>query len=373
MKSIEKIVLTSNSSWNLFNFRLGLIRELIKRGYIVVVLTPKDNYSIKLEEEGCIFEDIDIWNSSINPLNDLRTLFSYCAKIKNIAPNLILTYTAKTNIYCSIATRFLGIPTINNITGIGSGFLRGLYLRSFLTLLYKFALRKSHLVFFQNQEDLNLFDSLKITKKLNTKLIPGSGINIRYFEEFEKGTNPRKNSFIFLMISRIIKDKGVREFVDAARKVKKKFPNSFFKILGNHKSDNISSINKEILDKWKREKVVEFVEFSNDIRPHICNSDCIVLPSYREGLPKSLLEGMIMEKPIIASDVPGCKELVINDFNGYLCKVRNEEDLAKQMIKMLNLSESDRIKMGLNGKKFVEEKYDENFIIDVYLEEISKL
>ena len=152
MKSIEKIVLTSNSSWNLFNFRLGLIRELIKRGFIVVVLTPKDNYSIKLEEEGCIFEDIDIWNSSINPLNDLRTLFSYFEKIKNIAPNLILTYTAKTNIYCSIATRFLGIPTINNITGIGSGFLRGLCLRSFLTLLYKFALRKSHLVFFLPSE-----------------------------------------------------------------------------------------------------------------------------------------------------------------------------------------------------------------------------
>ena len=367
----KNILLTTNSSWNVVNFRSGLIKEISKSNFNFVVACPDDGYSKMIHSYNCKFVNTPIDSSGLNPFRDLITIFYYIYILRRYKIDLVLSFTIKPNIYSSIAAKILNTPSIVNITGIGSAFINKNWLERLSTSLYRFALSKTKLVFFQNQDDMELFISKNIAKQERSKIIPGSGVNIDFFEKF-KTKHKEKNFFCFIMISRLIVDKGLKEFLEASRLVKEKHPEIKFQILGK-KDSNISSIDEHNLNQYIEENVVEILDFTDDVRGSIHSADCVVLPSYREGLPKSLLEAMAMSKPILASDVPGCRNLVVDGENGFLFEVKNANALAQAMLKIFNLDHTKILEMGKFGKKFVTENFNEKDVISIYSREIDRI
>ena len=329
-----KIIISINTSWNIYNFRSGLVTFLKKEGHEVIAVAPKDDYSQKLESElGCKFYPIDMDNKGSNPVKDIFLTFSYLKLFKKIKPDVILQYTIKPNIYGSIAARLLSIPTINNVSGLGTIFINPNNITSKVALmLYRFAFKFPKRVFFQNNDDLELFIDFNLVKKEISDVLPGSGVDL---EKFKYSKKEKKEKFIFLMISRILYDKGIVEFIDAAREIKSKYKNVEFQILGMH-DESKGSIPKVKFKKWQEEGIVNYLGVTDDVVSKIITADCVVLPSYREGTPKTLLESLAVGRPIVTTNAPGCKETVINGENGYLCEIKNSKSLESQLIKIIN-------------------------------------
>jgi len=363
----RKIVLSSNTSWSIFNFRFGLIKELLKN-YEVIVVAPKDEYSEKLIDLGCKYYDIYIDRKGTNPINDLKAFWQYYRLYKKIKPDITLHFTIKPNIYGNFASQLLRIPVINNITGLGTLFIKKNFITYLAEIMYKIAFRNSF-VFFQNKEDKELFVQKKLVKRYD--VLPGSGINVEKFKPIK--IEKKDNIFKFLLIARMIWDKGVREYVEAAKFVRQKYKNVEFLLLGPVGVDNPTAIPKEQIDKWQKEGLVKYLGTTDDVRNMIAMADCVVLPSYREGMPKALLEAAAMEKPLIATNIAGCKEVVEDGINGYLCRVKDSKDLADKMEKMLNLSEDKRRAMGKAGRQKIINQFDENIVIKKYLKIISQI
>jgi len=365
-----RIAVLINTSWNIYNFRLELLRALKAKGHNIICIAPYDSYSNKLKEEGFEYYDIKINNKGTNPFEDVKLIYDYYRLFKKTKPDVVLGYTIKPNIYGSIATGFLRIPTISNITGLGTVFLKKSFSSKLAKILYKLALSKNK-VFFQNRDDLNIFLKQKLVKKGNVDLLPGSGINLQKFKPIPIVKN--NNQFKFLLIARLIKDKGVLEYVNAARMIKKIYTNVNFLIIGAIWLDNPSAIYVDELISWQREGIIDYLGTTDNIKEEISKVDCVVLPSYREGTPRTLLEAASMAKPIIATNVAGCREVVDDGVNGFLCRVRDYKDLAKSMEKMINLPEKDRIIMGQNGRKKMENEFDEKFVIQKYLNVLEQI
>ena len=379
-----KIAISINTTWNIYNFRLGLIKALLDKGYEVYAISPYDEYAKKLEGIGVKHIDIKINNKGTNPIEDIKLIKSYYKIFKTIKPDVILFYTIKPNIYGSLAAVILGIPVISNISGLGTVFLNNNLSSKIARLLYKVALKIPKKVFFQNSYDKDLFIKLKLVDVSKTDIIPGSGINTNKFKPLQVISNNDSKKIKFLFIGRLLKDKGLIEYVEAARAIRNgelKFENRElereiyknieFHILGAFYSGNPTAITENEMEIWEKENIVKYLETSDNVKVVIANYDCIVLPSYREGLSRVLLEAASMAKPIIATNVPGCKEVVENGVNGFLCKVKDSNDLAKKMIKIFNLSKEERIKMGQAGREKVIKEFDEKIVIDKYMEEIS--
>ncbi len=370
MKNCErkKIVLSSNTSWSIFNFRFGLIEELLKN-YKVIVVAPKDKYSEKLIDLGCKYYDIYIDRKGTNPINDLKTFWQYYRLYKKIKPNIALHFTIKPNIYGNLASQLLGIPVVNNITGLGTLFIKKNFITYLVEIMYKIAFRNSF-VFFQNREDKELFVQKNLVKRYD--VLPGSGINTEKFKPIK--IEKKDNIFRFLLIARMIWDKGIGEYVEAAKIIKQKYKDVEFLLLGPVGVDNPTAIPKEQIDKWQKEELVKYLGTTDDIKSEIAKVDCVVLPTYyREGVPRVLLEAAAMEKPLIATNIAGCKEVVEDGINGYLCRVKDSEDLADKMEKMLNLSEDKRKAMGKAGRQKITNQFDENIVIKKYLKIISQI
>ena len=361
----KKIVLSSNTSWSIFNFRFGLIKELLKN-YEVIVVAPKDKYSEKLINLGCKYYDIYIDRKGTNPINDLKTFWQYYRLYKKIKPDITLHFTIKPNIYGNFASQLLRIPVVNNITGLGTLFIKKNFITYLAEIMYKIALRNSF-VFFQNKEDKELFVQKNLVKRYD--VLPGSGVNTKKFKPIK--IEKKDNIFRFLLIARMIWDKGIGEYVEAAKIIKQKYKNVEFLLLGPVRVDNPTTIPKEQIDKWQKEGLVKYLGTTNDVKNIITKVDCVVLPSYREGISRVLLEAAAMEKPLIATNIAGCKEVVEDGINGYLCKVKDVKDLADKMEKMLNLSEDKRKEMGKAGRKKMIKEFDERIVIEKYLEAIS--
>jgi len=288
-------------------------------------------------------------------------------------PDLILTYTIKPTLYCSIAAKIFKIPIINNITGLGSSFIDNNWLTNIIIFMYRFSLSKSHLIFFQNKDDCALFREKRILNNQKFDVIPGSGINMNFFKVDRGIQIKNKDDFIFLMISRVMRDKGVVEFVDAAKMIKKSRPNIKFKILGEIDLSANSGISASKINLWKSESDVEFLGKVEDVKDYISRSSCVVLPSYREGLPRALLEASALEKPIVATDVPGCRDVVDDGMNGYLCTIKDHADLAEKMIRVVLLSNDMRAAMGVYGRKKVKAEFNETIVINKYANAIASL
>lgn len=367
---MKKIVISSNTSWNIYNFRLNLIREIKKRGYKVIVVSPYDKYSDLLKKEFDYY-DVFLNNKSINPLDDLKTIINYFNIYKEIKPDLALHFTVKPNIYGNMACKLLHIKTINNISGLGSAFIRDNFITKIVKTLYKFSLKNSSKIFFQNEDDLNLFVNLNIIKKNKADIIPGSGVDI---EKFKPVNCKKKNDiFTFLMVSRVVKDKGVLEYLEACKLLKEKGYKIECQLIGSFYLDNPTAISKEYIKKYEEKDIITYLGVTDNIKDIIAKADCIVLPSYREGTSRVLLESASMAKPIITTNVPGCKEVVDDGLNGFLCEVKNAKDLADKMEKMLNLSEEERNAMGQKGREKIIKEFDEKIVISKYLNTIEEL
>ena len=368
----KKILISLNTAWNLLNFRAGLIGGLISSGYELVAVAPKDEYASKLELLGCRFVHLEMDNQGTHPIRDLLLLWRYFRLIKTEKPDLCLFYTVKPNVYGSLASRLCGIPFINNVSGLGAVFIQGGWLRRFVSALYRLAFRNSNRVFFQNRDDLVLFLENKLVKVALTDILPGSGINLHHFAPAgDANRKPLSSQFRFLLIARMLKDKGVIEYVNAAKLLKDSQVKVEFCLLGFLDVQNPAAISSEQMKEWTDQGFVKYLGMSDDVRKHIASADCVVLPSYREGTPRTLLEAAAMGKPIITTDVVGCKEVVEHGVNGFLCEVKNAQDLALKMKEMLLLSENQRRLMGENGRLKMEKEFDEKIVIQKYLQAID--
>lgn len=365
----KTIAIVINTSWNIYNFRIGLLSALQRDGYRIVAIAPRDEYSEKLQALGFEYYDIDINNKGTNPLEDVKLIRAFYRLYKCVKPDVLLHYTIKPNIYGTIAARLAGVPVISNISGLGTVFLDHSVSSKVARLLYKLALRFPYKVFFQNTEDRTLFVDSKLVAEGETGVLPGSGIDTSRFLPIDVLSD--SSSFSFLFIARLVKDKGLLEYVEAARLLKGRYPEVMFKVLGAFYPGNPTAITEDEMAGWVREGVIEYLGTSNDVPSLIAQVDCVVLPSYREGLSRVLLEAASMAKPIVTTDVPGCRDVVDDGANGFLCEVRNARDLAAQMEKMIELEPVERVQMGQKGREKVVLKFGEGLVIEAYRGAIS--
>jgi len=375
-KQNKKIIISLNTSWNIYNFRLNLARALKVNGYEIDLVAPFDEYSDKLKDE---FEYHHIYmnNKGTNPKEDMKTLIGFYKLYKKIKPDVVLNYTIKPNIYGNIACGLLGIKTINNISGLGTVFIKESFVTKVVKWLYKYSLIKSSKVFFQNSDDKDLFVENRLVDFGKCGLLPGSGIDTNKFMPVE--CKKEDNTFRFLLIARMLKDKGIVEYVEAAKiieNLKLKIENYSkveFQLLGSLDAVNNTAISKEQMQEWVDAGFVSYLGVTDDVKEFIQKADCVVLPSYREGTPRTLLESASMSKPIVTTNVVGCKEVVDDRVNGYLCEVRNAGDLAEKMEMMLQLSKDERKAMGEAGRAKMINEFNESIVIEKYLEVLKQL
>jgi len=366
---IKKIVICSNTFWSIYNFRLNLAKNLKRNGYKVILVAPKDGYMDKLKDE---FDCYVIYmnNKGTNPIQDLKTTIEFYKLYKKIKPSIVLNFTIKPNIYGTIACSLLNIKSINNIAGLGNLFINQNFITKIAKFLYKYSQNKANKIFFQNKDDYEMFIKEKIVEKVKCDILPGSGVDIEKFKPIE--IEKKDNIFKFLLIARMIWDKGIGEYIEAAKIIKQKYNNLEFFLLGAVGVNNPSAISKHQIQEWEKADIVKYLGTTDNVKKEISKVDCIVLPSfYREGTPRTLLESAAMAKPIITTNNVGCKDVVDDGINGYLCKVKNSKDLADKMEKMLNLSEKERIKMGLKGREKIIKEFDEKIVINKYLNIIN--
>ncbi len=363
-----RIAIVLNTSWNIYNFRMNFIRALQAEGHEVHTIAPKDDYTHFLTEAGCVHHQVRMDSRGANPIKDSALIFELWSIYKKVRPDVILHYTIKPNIYGTIAASILKIPVINNVCGLGTIFLKNNLVSKIAILLYKWSFRFPKKVFFQNPDDLALFISKKLIRPEIADLVPGSGIDLSRFAPTEF---KRNKSFTFLLISRLISDKGILEYVEAVKKLKTAGIDARFQILGATDPKHKRGIKLKVIDSWIRGGTIEYLGTTMDVRGFIQQADCIVLPSYREGTPRTLLEAASSSKPIIATDVPGCHHVVTDSYNGLLCKLRNAEDLAEKMFTMANYDDETLKRFGQNGRKKVESEFDETIVINKYLHSLS--
>lgn len=371
---MAKIVIISHYSPSLINFRGDLIRAMVELGHEVVCLGPEAGFKQPLQELGADFRQIPLRRTGLNPLKDVKTLFSLRKVLKEIKPDIVFSYTVKPIVYGSIAAHMAGVRQMYAmITGLGYVFIGQTFKQRLLTqivaFLYRRGLKYNQVVFFQNPDDLHLFVSKSIVPKTaKPVLVNGSGVNIEKFAF----APPKLSPVTFLLIARLIKDKGILEYVEAARLLKQKYPDARFQLLGPL-DINPAAITQEQLERWTKEGIIEYLGKTNDVRPYIADASVFVLPSfYREGTPRSVLEAMSMGRPIITTDAPGCRETVIDGKNGFLVPVKDIDALKSAMEKFIQ--EPDLIsQMGKQSRIIAEEKYDVRKVNRAILQEMGLL
>ena len=364
----KKVLIASNSSWNLFNFRYPIIIKLISDNCDVIVCGANDESAKKLIELGCCFININVDSNGKNPLNDFILFFHFIYIFFREKPDVFMSFTIKPNIYGSLAAHIFKIPVINTVTGLGSGFLKDNLLRRLICFLYKISLIKSSAVFFQNADDLNFFVATDLVKKDICFLVAGSGVNIH---KFNYSPISSTNSFKFLFVGRLLRDKGILEYLEASRLLRKKFNGVKFSILGSFYKNNPNSISSEHILEYVKDGIVEYYGTTEDVSNYLKEAHCVVLPSYREGIPRVLLEAAAVGRPMIATDVPGCREVVEDAVNGYLCTPKDVIDLSNKMSLMCGNSLLKLNQMGRNARTKIENYFDENQVVETYMRQIK--
>lgn len=359
-----KILFVSNISWSLFNFRKGLMNELRKRGNDVIFCAVRDDYTSKLQDLGFRYIPIDLDRKSKNILKELRLFLNFIRIYRTEQPDWILHNSTKPFLYGAFAAYLTGNRSINTHSGLGYLFIRIGLFTNLLLVFYKLAGICATKTYFQNKDDLRLFLDKKIIVPEKCVLVPGDGINIDYFNP--SGNRRTKEDFVFLFLGRILWDKGVAELIDAIRELKKYHPLLKVNFLGMIDKGNPAGISRAQIEKWIQEGLIRYLGETIDVRPYLNECDCVVLPSYREGIPRALLEASAMELPIIATDVPGCRSVVDDGSTGLLVKVRDARDLARAMDTMMKMPESKRREMGKNGKEKIIREYNEKTVIKAY-------
>ena len=382
----KKIIIAVNSTFNLINHRVGLINGLLDGGYEVVAISPTDEFASRVKELDCHHVPLQMERKGTNIAQDLLLFWRYRTVLRQYMPDIYLGFTAKPNIYGSLAAQSLGIPVINNISGLGTVFgamntsLVGSLLARLVRVLYWFTFLRSDKIFFQNKDDRREFIEQGIVKTNLTDLLPGSGVDLDRFSytpitvnQLASKDNTEKKKTRFLLIARMLWDKGVGEYVEAARLLSRRYPRTEFCMIGFLDFGNPEVISEAQINEWISEGIVQYLGVINDIRPEIVKADCVVLPAqFREGTPRSLLEAAAMGRPVITTNTVGCRETVDDGVNGYLCIPNDATDLSKKMERIIHLDNAQLHEMGRCGREKMELQFDEQIVIQKYLEAISR-
>jgi galacturonosyltransferase len=359
-----KILILANSDIGLYKFRKELVEELQKNNQVFISL-PNGEYVKELVSSGCEFIDTKINRRGTNPITDLKLMFEYKKILKRIKPDVVLTYTIKPNVYGGMMCRLTRIPYIANITGLGTAVENGGVLQIITIFLYKLALRNASCVFFQNKENAKFINSKGIIKG-KQKIIPGSGVNLDYYEIIDY---PEDGTINFLFVSRVMKQKGIDQYLDAAKYIREKHPNTQFHILGFCEE----SYEEKLKDLHNKE-IIQYHGMQRDVRKFHQISNCTVHPSYYpEGMSNVLLESAACARPIITTIRTGCREIVDDGVNGYLVEQQNSQDLIEKIEKFLKLKYEDKKQMGLAGRAKVERDFDRRKVIEAYMDVIKRI
>lgn len=359
-----RILIVANNDVGLYKFRRELIEELL-RFHDVHICLPYGEYITQLKNMGCIFHTSEFDRHGTNPFDELRLLFFYKSLVGEIKPDIVFTYTIKPNIYAGMACASLNIPYVANITGLGTAIERGGVMQKFLLMLYKRGLRKAQMVFFQNEANCNFMCSKGVVKGAYT-LLPGSGVNL---EEHKAEPYPgNKEPLIFVTIGRVMRDKGADEVLYAASEIRKDYPGTVFRIIGGFDGSY-----EEKVKNAAEAGVIEYLGYQSDTHSHLKDAHAIVHASYHEGMSNVLLEAAACARPIIATDVAGCRETYDNGISGIACSARDGDDLVRAIRTFITLPYSKKAEMGQAGRKKVEGAFDRSIIIQHYLKEIEKL
>lgn len=364
------VVLSANSCWNLVNFRGALITGLERAGYRIAAFAPPDSHAEELRRRGIEVHPVPMARSGMNPAADARLLLRYLTLLRRVRPAAYCGFTIKPNVYGAIAARMAGVPAINNVTGLGTTFLGHGMMWRFTRSLYRTAFRRSRRVFFHNADDLQIFVEQRIIRPDQGRVIPGSGVDLDRFRPDESAaTGPPR----FLFIGRAIRDKGIGEFIAAARQLRARMPEVQFQMLGNPDPGNPTSVSAAEFQSWIDEGLIEHLGEHSDVRPFIRGATAVVLPSYREGMSRALLEGAAMGKPLVGTDVPGCRELIDDGVTGALCPVRDADSLAEAMERIARLPEDRLNELGRAARRKVEREFGEQMVVDAYLEALAEV
>ncbi len=369
-----KIIILAGYTPSLVNFRLQLIQDFIKRNYEVIACAPEYHQPTidKLQQMGVQFKQVNLYVTSMNPFADILSLISLYKLFFKIKPDILFSYTIKPVIYGSIAARMAKIPKIYSlITGLGFSSGSKTFKQkaaSFISkILYSIALKYNSCIFFQNNDDKSMFIQKKIiSSNTITQIVNGSGVDLDYFKYIPY---IKKKNFNFLLIARLLYDKGIAEYVESAKKIRSVYPEIVFNLIGYfYKSPN--AISEAQINEWSSAGLINFIGKTDDVRPYLAECSVYVLPSYREGTPRSVLEAMAIGRPIITTDVPGCRETVVDGENGFLVKDHDPDSLTKAMLK-LYIDSSLPKKMGERSRKLAEEKYDVHKVNAVILNKMA--
>lgn len=363
------IVISYNTCWYVFNFRLPLIRALKAQGYEVTVLAPRDEFTERICAENISYRELTLDGKGKNPFREIATVFAFIRAYRELRPEIVLQYTIKPNVYGSIAAALLGIPAICTITGLGEAFTGGGVTELLARFLYRLSFSRVSRVFFQNKDDRTLFIGDGLVREEQGELIPGSGVDTQHFAPLPKAGG----AFTFLQIGRLLKAKGVETFIGAARIVKQVRPDVRFALLGRFDPEDKKSVDPAVLKASLEAGFVEYWGETDDIRPFIARSDCVVLPSYyREGVPRTLLEAASMGKPLVAANAVGTRVPIVEGKNGYLHEAKNEKDLAAKLMNILALDDEQLAAMGRESRLLMKECFEESIVTAAYLRAVER-
>ena len=368
IKNDKTILVCSNYGWTIYNFRMALIRRLKSEGYRVIVITQFDGYEHQIGSEVDDIKPLFISRKGVNPLIDFFTIVDLMRYLLKFKPYMLLTFSVKPVIYGSIAAKLLRVRTIAMITGLGTVFITDNWVTKVVKMLYRYALSSVSVIFFQNIDDRNIFVEQNLVDAKACRFTPGSGVDL---DKFSYCKLPNTAEITFLLVARMLWDKGVGEFVEAAKIVKSKYPRARFQLLGPLGVQNRTAIPRQIVEKWHSEALIEYLGETDDVKRFIKRSCCVVLPSYREGTSRVLLEGAAMGRPLIAADVTGCREIVNDGVSGLLCEPRDSASLAQKIELMIEMSYENRCLMGIRGREKVQKEFSQEIVCDIYVEALA--
>ena len=373
MASKQRIAFVANTSWSIYKFRLYLIERLLQKGFSVSVLAPRDAYTDKFEQlPGLHYIELQhLRAKTLSPFNNLLLYRELLRHYRQIRPSLVFHYTIKPNLFGSMAARQARIPAVSVVTGLGYTFTGGGWLRAAVKFLYRRVLRSNAEVWFLNEDDRRIFTGQHLVAPGKTFLLPGEGVDPADF--FPAPYEPGKKEITYLLIGRLIQHKGIEEFVQAAALLQQKGLAVNCQLLGFFDEKNPVAIPRRKIEEWSGRHIISYLGHTDSVAPFIEKADCIVLPSYREGMPLSLLEGASMCKALIAADTAGCRSVIEDGANGFLCRVKDGADLADKMSAFYHLSDEAKKQMGIEGRNRVLRQYTRDIVTGIYLDKIKIL
>jgi glycosyltransferase involved in cell wall biosynthesis len=369
------VAIVANSSWSLLNFRSNLIRSLQSTGHCVVTMGASDAHAERLAAVSGRHCDIPFSGTGTNPFRELITVMALRRALLRHHIDVVLSFTPKGNVYAALAITGLSMRLVSNVSGLGRAFGSTGLLRRVVQLLYRRTFSRSEWVFFQNEEDRNFFVDRRLANAHRSSRLPGSGVDLSQFIPRQNRTTGEETpSTCFLLIARMLWDKGIREFVEAAKIVRRHRPDTTFWLIGALEQSGPAAVPRSMLEEWQVAGWIEYHGVTDNVAAYIADADCVVLPSsYREGVPRSLLEAAAMSTPIIASDSVGCRDTVEDGVSGYLCRPKDAAHLADRMLAFANLAPKERLCMGRAGRAKMEREFDERIVLNSYADLLAQM